>query len=142
MIGADPANSGIPVGDIEVGSSTKRVKMDMSAENSKDTFGSTDLGLGRVRKICVLDTEELPVRVLILDHGIPSECGGVAEQSSDDSHGVPLLKIVKTSALMSALQTYFILIVVVVDFLNICLTICLIQKNYKNHTGCYDLFYY
>jgi hypothetical protein len=85
-----------------VGSSTKRVKMDMSAENSKDTFGSTDLGLGRVRKICVLDTEEL-----ILDHGIPSECGGVAEQSSDDSHGVPLLKIVKTSALMSALQPYF-----------------------------------
>jgi hypothetical protein len=38
---------------------------------------------------------------------IPSECGGVAEQSSDDSHGVPLLKIVKTSALMSALQPYF-----------------------------------
>jgi hypothetical protein len=36
--------------DIEVGSTTKRVKMDMSADSSKDSSGSTDLGLGRVKE--------------------------------------------------------------------------------------------
>jgi hypothetical protein len=94
--------------DIEVGSTTKRVKMDMSADSSKDSSGSTDLGLGRVKE----DMRPGHRRAISVsaDIGswsisIPSESGGVAKQSSDGSHGVPLLKRVKTCVLTSALQS-------------------------------------
>ncbi|TVU47998.1 hypothetical protein EJB05_07617 [Eragrostis curvula] len=93
-------------GDIEVGSNTKRVRMDMSAESSKDSSGSTELGLGRVKED--MRPGHRRAASASADIGswsisIPDECEGVAE--SDGPQNVPLLKIVKNSALTSALQS-------------------------------------
>lgn len=95
-------------GDIEVGSNTKRVKMDMSAESSKDSSGSTDLILGRVKED--MRPGHRRAASASADIGswsisIPSELEGVAEQSSDGSHRALLLNTVKTCALTSALQS-------------------------------------
>ncbi|KAK3150810.1 hypothetical protein QOZ80_3AG0238100 [Eleusine coracana subsp. coracana] len=95
-------------GDIEVGSNTKRVKMDMSAESSKDSSGSTELGLGRVKED--MHPGHRRAASASADIGswsisIPSDLEAVAEQSSDASQRVPLLNIVKPCALTSALQS-------------------------------------
>jgi hypothetical protein len=95
-------------GDIEVGSNTKRVKMDPSAESSKDSSGSTDLGLCRVKEdMCPGHRRAASASADIRSWSIsiPSDYEGVAEQSSDGSQEVPLLNIVKSSALTSAFQS-------------------------------------
>jgi hypothetical protein len=82
----------------------------MSAESSKDSSGSTDLGLGRVKEDMRPGHRRAvsaSADIASWSISIPSECGGVAEQPSDGSHRVPLLNIVKTSALTSVLQLCF-----------------------------------
>ncbi|KAL6867633.1 hypothetical protein ACP4OV_015657 [Aristida adscensionis] len=95
-------------GDIEVGGNATRVKKDMSADSSKDSSGSTDLSSGRVKE----DLYRGHRRAASASAGIgswsmsiPDEYGAAVEGSSDGSHKVPLLKLVKTCALTSALQS-------------------------------------
>ncbi|XP_062210292.1 uncharacterized protein LOC133911866 [Phragmites australis] len=96
------------VGDIEVGGNATRVKKDISADSSKDSSGSTDLCPGRVKED--LHRGHRRAASASADIGswsmsIPNECEGAVDQSSDGPHKVPLLKILKTCALTSALQS-------------------------------------
>lgn len=90
-------------GDIEVGSNATRMKNDISTDSSKDSAGSTDLISGRAKD----DLHRGHRRAVSAsaDIGswsvsIPNEC-----EEADDPHKAPLLKIVKTCALTSALQS-------------------------------------
>ncbi|KAF8717988.1 hypothetical protein HU200_025454 [Digitaria exilis] len=98
----------LSAGDIEVGSNTTRIKNDISTDSSKDSAGSTDLILGRGKED--LHRGHRRAASASADIGswsisIPNECEGALEQSSDGPHKAPLLKIVKTCALTSALQS-------------------------------------
>ncbi|CAN6285249.1 unnamed protein product [Urochloa humidicola] len=95
-------------GDIEVGGNATRMKNDISTDSSKDSAGSTELISGRAKE----DLHRGHRRAVSAsaDIGswsmsIPNECEGALEQSSDGPHKAPLLKIVKTCALTSALQS-------------------------------------
>ncbi|KAL6648604.1 hypothetical protein ACP70R_012828 [Stipagrostis hirtigluma subsp. patula] len=96
------------VGDIEVGGNATRVKKDVSADSSKDSSGSTDLSSGRVKEDLHRGhrrAASASAGVGLWSMSIPNECDGAAEESSDGPRKVPLLKIVKTCALTSALQS-------------------------------------
>lgn len=95
-------------GDIEVGSNAARMKNDISTDSSKDSAGSTDLISGRAKEY--LHRGHRRAASASADIGswsvsIPNECEEIAEQLSDGQDKVPLLKIVKTCALPSALQS-------------------------------------
>lgn len=95
-------------GDIEVGGNSARMKNDISTDSSKDSAGSTDLISGRTKED--LHRGHRRAASASADIGswsisIPNECEGSTEQLSDGPDKMPLLKIVKTCALTSTLQS-------------------------------------
>ncbi|XP_040378009.1 uncharacterized protein LOC102722662 isoform X1 [Oryza brachyantha] len=95
------------VGDIEVGNNAAMVKKDMSADSSKES-GSAELSSARAKE--EMRRGHRRAASAHADIGSwtmlsPNECESAADLSYDGQHQEPLLKIVKTCALTSALQS-------------------------------------